>query len=190
MLAQENYVLNFFWICAAVVLCAGGLVLHTYAEVKFPLVDGFHLLLPAALFITIYIILAFCFCKFFRINSPIIGQCIGGIGFGCILALTGILMLFNAKNDSSPAMFHECTVIKTDYGKGGYSIETPSWKSPQKYYWLKVSRADYHSTIPGMTKYEVETKKGNLGFEWVVSISRMDDEALQVSAFDRVDVRQ
>lgn len=92
----------------------------------------------------------------------------------CVLLANNSLIIINGKLDSNKQENHDAIImskymVKDDNSKS-YYIKVSSWRSGRRIEKFEVSKYEYSRIVAGQTIARITTKRGALGFEWVVRI--------------------
>ena len=103
-----------------------------------------------------------------------------------ILLGQGSMLWLNGHMDTSPPQTHQVLVVhkKITRSKNSrtYHVYCSSWRSPGSQEHLEVPRDFYMYARPRTDSLELVTRRGHLGFEWMVSYRLLPGEAVHEAA--------
>ncbi len=95
------------------------------------------------------------------------------------LGTAGYVIYFNGALDKSDPVVHEARVVHKYYSRSknsySYYAQLESWRENRDVEKIKVSKKFYNNLTPGDSTMTITTKKGELGFEWIVGFIKDDN---------------
>jgi len=162
-----------------VIILAGGV--SYFWSLTYPVVDALRLWkwssgcsVPIALIVSV---VAFLMIKGFSTSSKSFMFFITTFCIGSLLIGRFGTAVYNGKYDISPVEKFDSTVISKylTYGKNTtyYHVVLEPWRVGMRNWAVTVSENSYNTISPGITQYEILTRAGRLGFEWIISQQRI-----------------
>jgi hypothetical protein len=160
-----------------------GFISFVWADTSFRIVDSlkfWNLTLTWALFIILPIgYFAFLRIKGFSTSARVLIYFILSFSIGIVLLTRFGGAVYNGKFDHSLVKkFNQVVINKyTTRHKSStyYHVVVAPWHAGQKWWGFTVGSQTYSFIQPGVTHYEIATKEGLLGYEWIISEHLIDN---------------
>jgi len=154
-----------------------GFAMLIAGAIEYTLVQPARFLLPCALFglpAVLPVVVALAFAVQRRTSPYGLVRGLAGLSMLVVpLFVSGALLLSNGLFDQSPAEEHVVTVVgksvKEDKNEPSYHAGLASWWIEGDVRWLNISKATYDMLEPNVSRMQVRTHPGRLGYEWIES---------------------
>ncbi len=165
----------------SIILLVAGIGVWIYAEVHYRIIEGgrlWSLVLPwwVAAFVC-WQWFSFMLIKGFSRSGLAFVMCFLFSFAGSLLLARYGAAVYNGFKDVSPIAAYQAIAVDKYYHTNKHSrsfyVFLSPWQEGRGPYELSVQWGDYQATQSGVTRYQVQTKSGIMGLEWLVSYQRL-----------------
>ncbi len=162
--------------CVSITAAVSGLIVYILAETGFRVIEGQRLWsvsFPASVLLTVIVsFLAYLKIRGYARSAEVWIVFVIFFLFGAVMLGRYGMAIYNGVYDISEPRRFETTVIdrfyRTNKHSRSYFVIVRPWHEGMPVWELRVSQEEYANIQIGQTRYEIFTKEGRLGFEWVL----------------------